>query len=114
MPRGLGALGKYHAKLSEQSANAVDASGAIRFVTFAQPMHTEHTLLINRFEGDIVHGGPRGCLAYRCCIVGIVFATFALLAIGGHQVRRDNARIQPHLQQFARPVVRPRAGLHCQ
>jgi hypothetical protein len=45
-------------------------------------------------------------------IVGVVLAGQAFAAVGAHQLRGDDARIQAEPDELARPVVRAGARLH--
>jgi hypothetical protein len=67
------------------------------------------SLLINRFDGNEAHAGPRHRLADGGGIGGVVFAS---LHIGLHVTRRHQTHGMPERRQLARPMVRGRTSLH--
>ena len=78
----------------------------------AQPVHTQHALLGDGFDGNKMHGGARCRFTNGNGIVGIVLSTLALQPVRGHQMGRDDAGIQAQARQLAGPEVGTGAGFH--
>ena len=100
------------AELQQQPADAVDARGAIGLHPLAQAVHAQQALLLDALDRNKTHVRPACSLADRRGIVGVVLANVPLAAVRRGQVRRDDARVQPHGQQLARPVVGAGTDFH--
>lgn len=77
-----------------------------------QAVHAQQALLLDALDGDEAHVRAAGGLADGGGIVGVVLAAVAFAAVGRSQVRRDDAGVQPHGQELARPVMSAGADLH--
>lgn len=77
-----------------------------------QAVHAQQALLFDGLDGNEVHVRAASGLADGGRIVGVVLAGLALQAVRGHQMGGDDARVQTHGTQAARPVVGAGTGLH--
>ena len=75
-------------------------------------MHAQQALLLDALDRNKAHVRAARRLADGRSVVGVVLAAVALGAIGGGQVGRDDASIQPHRTQGPGPVVCAGADLH--
>ena len=107
-----GLLREYQPKLGQQAADAVDASRALGLEAFAQTVNAQHALLLDALDGHEMHLRARGGFADGARIIGVVFATLALQPLGRHQVRGDDASIQPQGDEPTRPMVCAGACFH--
>ena len=78
---------------------------------FAQAVHAQHDLLLDRLDGHEVHLRPTGGFADGRSIVGVVLAAGTPLLIGADELRGDDACVQPQGDELACPVVQAGAGL---
>jgi len=106
------ARGHGDAELQQQTPDAVDAGGAIGLHALAQAVHAQQALLLDALDRNEPHVRPARRLADRRSIVRVVLADVAFAAVRRSQMRRDDARVQAHRQQLARPVVRAGTDLH--
>ncbi len=110
--KGVGGLSDVNAELSEQAADAVDASRAVFLVALAQTVDALLGLLLGGLDGDEAHVRPVSGFADGSSVVGVVLAAGALHAIGGNELTGDQSGIQPHQAQTACDVVSAAATLH--
>jgi len=77
----IGTLRKYNAKLSQQSANSVDAGSALLFEPLSESMDAKHALLSQCFGRNKIDMRPRRCLTDCRSVVRIVLTSTTLYTV---------------------------------
>jgi hypothetical protein len=102
-------LRSHNAELRHVRRQSIDQLGPLPHQKVTRAMEHQPALLLGRFDLHKTHGRPPHRLADRLGVGGIVLVT---LDVRLHVLRWHQLHLMAKLRQFARPIMRRRAGLH--